>query len=342
MNFEDTRFKKEYSAALSTYLTRGGEDALARSYELGRRALAAGRGLIELMEIHQRAFRMYLAGDGMSADIQARISLEGQFLREAIASFEITHRGYVESTDAIRQTLQFGLVLGHELRAPLTSVKASAGMLKELLDDRRDATALKLVENIQAGAASLQERVDELVDLVGLQSGTFSIAPVPVEMFPLLRGICQRLEPEVAGSGIEFRVDIRPDLPEVRVDPERIEQVLSNLVQNAVKYAWEGKAIDLKAGVTGDRLEISVQDYGPGISAWDRTRVFQPFVRASQNGPKTHGLGVGLALCQAIVQGHGGTISLKSEEGLGTLITVSLPVMSSPVAVEGVNEGPHR
>jgi signal transduction histidine kinase len=266
-------------------------------------------------------------------------------LREALACFEITHRGYLESAEAIRQALQFGLVLGHELRAPLTSVKASAGMLREHLADRSDrvdGTAVKLVENIQAGAASLQQRVDELVDLVGLHSGTLTVSPAPVEPAPLLRTICRRLEPEVSAAGMTFGVDIPSDLPVLRLDAARVEQVVRNLVQNAVKYAREGKAVNVTAAANGNHVEISVRDYGPGISAWDRTKIFQPFVRAGRNRATTHGLGVGLALCQAIVYAHGGRISLVSDEGAGTVITVSLPVISSVKRTEEAHESPDR
>lgn len=319
----------QYVKALLAHSLDASERTLARGNELGRQALANGLGVLDIVIMHHSFLDLLAGQNNTKASLSYRASAD--FLCEALSPFEITHKGFRDATETMARVIRFAAVVCHELRTPLTSILNSAGMLQEVLNADPVSSEFKLLANVMTATNLLKARTDDLVDLVGFQSGTLSLKPRPMDVLLLLKGIQQQMEPVVRQAGMEVSVEVREKLPLVNADPERLDQALSNLVENAVKYASEGKRVDLRAYVADDTVVIEVQDYGQGISLWDRMKLFQPNFIDPRNRNEVPGLGIGLALCRQIVELHRGTITMDSEKGKGSLFRISLPTRSSSV-----------
>ncbi|TAN35040.1 HAMP domain-containing histidine kinase, partial [Patescibacteria group bacterium] len=214
----------------------------------------------------------------------------------------------------------------HELRTPLTSIVTSLGLLEEITAAAPGSATKRLLANIRTGADILRARTNDLQDLVGFQSGTMRLRPRPTDLGEVLGGCAQRLEPEFLKAGLRLRVELAASVPRVVADPDRIDQIISNLLQNAMKYGAAGGVVDLRLAAGRNAAVIEVQDYGPGVSAWDRARIFQPHVRGSDLRPEIPGMGIGLALASELAKQHRGTLTLESEEGKGSTFRVELPI----------------
>jgi signal transduction histidine kinase len=293
-----------------------------------------------MLEVHHRALSRLL-GDGATGVGEQALAAAQTFLSEALSPFEITHRGFREATEVMQRTVLFTSVVCHELVTPLTSILASAGMLEEVLAPDPSSSEGKLLANVLSAARTMKARADDLVDVVAFQSGAVTLDLVLLEPSEFLWEVCQRLEPEVTRSGMELKVSVPGGLPRIEADPEHLEQVVANLVRNAVKYGSGGGRIEVRAGTTDGAVEIEVEDNGPGISARDQARLFQPYFRGYDARHDVSGLGLGLMLCRQIVEAHGGVISVESGKGRMTLFRVELPLETRAWAKERAREG-HR
>jgi signal transduction histidine kinase len=334
VNRDQQHFYDEYAVALGHHLSGGGESSLTRAYELGRRAVSGGFGVLDLAELHHQIMMDLVRGNPSADDLVQWLDLSGDFLGEALSAYELTHLGFREATDWLRHTIQFATIVCHELRAPLTSIVASTGMLQEILAPRPGSTEAKLLANINAGASRLKMRADSLTDIVGLESGSLRLNLSPVDLRGLITEIHQHFTPQLIQEGMALYPCIEDKLPYLLADRDRLEQVLSNLVDNAIKYGAGGKAIHVKAEVKNNAIQVEVQDFGRGIPVWDRPKLFQEHFRGAQDRQRIQGLGVGLALCHAIVTAHSGKIWVESEEGKGTTFKVQLPLHNPPAARE--------
>jgi len=320
--------KEQYTCSLKEYLAGAGEVALERAYEIGRRAIAEGLGVLEMVEIHREAVGKALP-EALSAEENARLAKASDFFEESLSPFEITHRGFQETKVLLRHVLQFSSVLAHELRAPLSSIMASAGMLQDILKLDQNSMEGKLLNNILAGAEALRSRLDDLMDLAAFQSGNMSIRTTPVNVAELLRALSQRLQPEAARAGIILNLELPDHLPQVTADARRLEQVVSNLVHNAIKFSPSFGKVDIIAEVKENALIVKVRDYGIGIAPDDQARLFQPYMRVEKDRDRFPGLGIGLALCRQLVEAHGGEDLGGGELGKGSTFGFSLPLASS-------------
>jgi signal transduction histidine kinase len=335
---EEAGLLEEYTGALRDHLSDAGEDKLVHAYELGRRALAEELGVLDLVELHHRALSRLLGDDRGLTATQA-LTVAETFLREALSPFEITHRGFREATEMMQRTVLFASVVCHELVTPLTSILASAGMLEEVLRPDASSPEGKLLANVLFAATTMKARADDLVDVVAFQAGTVTLDLVRLEPSGFLSEVCQRLEPEVIRAAMELEVSVADALPRIEGDPDRLEQVVANLVRNAVKYGSDGGRIEVRAGAPDGALEIEVEDNGPGIPPWDQLRLFQPYFRGHDLRHDVSGLGLGLMLCRQIVEAHGGIISVESGKRTRTLFRVKLPLERRASAKE---KGPER
>ncbi len=329
--------REEYAAALGAWLSEQSEAALMRAGALGRQAIADGLGVLDMAAIHHDGLAAVLPQAAGSGEIGAAVDSSSLFFSEALSPFEMTHRGFKEISSSITRVLQFAAVACHELRTPLTSLMNSVGMLAEIIDARPSAPEGRLMSNIGVSIDILKTRTDDLLDLVGFQSGTLTLRPGRVDVAALLTGVVERSAP--GRRDVEVQLTVTGTLPPVTADPARLEQVMSNLIQNALKYGAEGKKVDVRASAAGDSVYIEVQDYGPGVSLWDRMKVWQLNYRAPAISHDIPGLGIGLALCKEIVQQHHGVITLESKEGKGSIFRVELPVHGAVGKGGGQREG---
>jgi signal transduction histidine kinase len=175
----------------------------------------------------------------------------------------------------------------------------------------------------------LRVLVDDLLDVERLQSGKLSLRLVPTDLVDLARRVVSFAESLTRGKPLRLTVPAEPLT--VDGDPVRLEQVLLNLITDAVEYAPETTSIDIALRVVGHEAELEVRDYGPGIPPGEIGQIFSRFRRVSQEQPTGGGgLGLGLYIAHEIVMEHGGTIRVDSNEGAGTRFTLRLPLMPAP------------
>jgi len=160
---------------------------------------------------------------------------------------------------------------------------------------------------------------------------------VDVDLSDLARRVVQRLQARTTNH--RFTIEFPDAFPTVAADPERVEEVLSNLVDNAIKYSPDGGTITVEGRVTPSMVEVRVTDEGPGIPLGEQARLFQRFYRL-QGDPnrRTTGVGLGLYLVKAIVEAHDGHVWVESERGQGATFVVSLPRRTGPALPAGVAE----
>jgi signal transduction histidine kinase len=221
--------------------------------------------------------------------------------------------------------LRFVDTLSHELKTPLTSIIAAAGLLAEELETSADESHQKLIQTIIHNANTLETRLAELLDIVKTGSGKLQLQVEPVDMRSLVLGTCQQISPMLRGKRQKLNTDLPDSLPIIHGDGQRLEQVLLNLLTNAAKFTPEGGNILVRVRKDDAGLVIDVQDDGIGIAREEQPRLFKPYSRLSSDRQRHPGLGLGLALAKQVVELHGGKIWVESEPGKGSTFSFSLP-----------------
>jgi two-component system, OmpR family, phosphate regulon sensor histidine kinase PhoR len=223
---------------------------------------------------------------------------------------------------------EFVANVSHELRTPLASIRAIAETLEAgAVDD--PAVAGEFLRKITGEVDYLVGLVNELLDLARLETGRAVITVEACDPVDVMMRAVERLRPQVERAGLSLRVEASPDLPQVRVDRGRIEQVLINLFHNAVKFTPEGGEIVVGAEVRDGMLRMSVRDTGVGITAEELPRVFERFYKTDA-ARRSAGSGLGLAIAKHIVQAHGGTIWAESSPGHGATFSFTIPLATAP------------
>lgn len=215
----------------------------------------------------------------------------------------------------------------HDLRSPISHVLYGADMLRD--DDAPlgplQAEALTIVE--EAGVSMLRI-LDDLLDIANIEAGRFSLHMTPGDMSAKIQSVIDRLTPLAAAKDMRLSCRCPEAMPEIPFDAVRIEQLLTNLVTNAVKYAPPGTAIRIEAACTESALTVSVTDQGVGVSFEEREQIFEPFGRGQAQptgGEKSTGLG--LCIARSIARGHGGDLTVASPPGQGATFVFSLPLV---------------
>ena len=221
--------------------------------------------------------------------------------------------------------LRFIDTLSHELKTPLTSIIAAAGLLAEELQTTADKSCQKLSQTIIQNANTLETRLAELMDIVKTGSGKLQLQLEPVDMKSLILGTCMQISPLLQGKGQNLNMDLPDSLPIIHGDGQRLEQVMLNLMNNAIKFTPEGGNISLKVRKQDTGLVIEVQDNGIGIPKEEQARLFKPYSRLASDRQSHPGLGLGLALAKQVVELHGGRIWVESEPGKGSTFAFFLP-----------------
>ena len=223
--------------------------------------------------------------------------------------------------DAQQSQRDLAANVSHELKTPLTSIRGFAQAIQDGLisspEDSRKAAGIILGETCR-----MSRLVQDLLNLSRLQAGTAGLRCAPVDLAGLLRAAADKFAPQIAQAGIQFDSQV-PDLPQVQGDEDRLAEVVSNLLDNAIKFTPPGGSVRLSAGAAGGRVIISVMDTGPGIPPGERERVFERFYRS---GGAQAGSGLGLAITRQIVLAHGGNIDVQENSPQGCIFRVLLPV----------------
>ena len=260
-------------------------------------------------------------------DVTERAAAEAQRRRILEQEREVRH-AVQQQHDALLELAamknEFIASVSHELRTPITTILSYAGLLAD------DAALLpdddgEFVTVIERNARRLVRLVDDLLFLAKLESRNLSLDLDDVDVVAVVEDVASAALPAAEQRGIELAVACEPG-PALRADAGRVEQVLTNLVSNAVKFTPRRGRIDVVARHEGGRWTVAVTDTGIGIPAAERDRLFHRFYRGTNAvSGAMPGTGLGLAITRAIVELHGGRIDLESAEGVGTTVTVVLP-----------------
>jgi signal transduction histidine kinase len=284
-------------------------------------------------------------------------------VRESYRELQQKNEKLQEAFDRLRELdrlkSNFLGVVSHELRTPLTSIIGYSEMLVEGIAGPLVGDQQKFVQTINDKGQQLLQLIMSLLDLSKLESGTMSMKKGPVVIGQLLTDVVATLAPKARKRSIEIECTVEPGLSDVHGDADRLRQVFVNLVDNAVKFSPEGSIIHLSAGrqaldeasdedgfslmqPSRRMIEVNVIDSGIGIPEEERARIFDAFYQVDSSSTREHeGTGLGLSIVKRLVDGHGGTVRVSSNEPTGTIFSVVLPTgpQKSPLGSAGLESG---
>lgn len=254
---------------------------------------------------------------------------DGRWLGSILLFHDVTRLKQFE-----RARQEFVANVSHELRTPLSHIK---GYVETLLSGAKDdpAVATRFLQTIERNAGRLQLLIEDLLTISELESGRVSLDLQPLSVRAVAAKVCEDFKARAAVRRVTL-VNDTPDLV-VQADEARLEQVLSNLVDNAVKYGREGGQVTMNArALAVNQVQVIVQDDGPGLPPEALERVFERFYRVDKARSRDQGgTGLGLAIVKHIVQSHGGRVWAKSEPGRGAAFFFTLPVNAAAGARPG-------
>ena len=294
----------------------------------------AGEPIVEVARDHELAdlVAQALATDERVQERAIRHGQSGRILQVAARRLDtagerigvVVLRDVTELRRLEEVRREFVANVSHELRTPLTSIRVLVETLEAgALHD--PAVSSDFLARIVSEVDRLALLVDDLLDLARIESGRIRLSPELVSPGELIAHVVRRMGPHTERAGLTVEVNVDPATPGIVADRERIDQVLLNLMHNAVKFTPVGGVIWLSAFGAGDAVQFRVRDTGIGVSADDLARVFERFYKADR-ARQSQGTGLGLAIAKHIVQAHGGIIWAEANPEGGTVFTFTLPM----------------
>lgn len=289
-----------------------------------------GRSLTEVIRHHQLVEawrRCRQTGELQSESVE--VPTRHQFLQLIIIPDSQTSGSLLLVQDLTRirrlETVRRDFIsnLSHELRTPLASLKA---LTETLLDGALDdpPAARRFIDHIQIEVDALTQMVSELLELSRIESGRLSLDLQPAAPCDLLNSVSERMQLQAERAELTMRVECADDLPKINIDAQRLEQVLVNLIHNAVKFTRAGGEVVIAADSNPGEVRFAVRDTGIGIPEEDVPRIFERFYRVDKSRAGS-GTGLGLSIAKHIVEAHGGKIWAESIEGRGSTFYFSIP-----------------
>jgi len=305
--------------------------AAERLFEISETA-ALDRSIVEVMRYHQLVELWRKAKSGERESMTLEIGPQHLFLQVVATPLRTALPG---STMILLQDLtqlrrletvrrDFISNVSHELRTPLASLKALAETLQEgALED--PPAAHRFIIRMETEIDNLTQLVNELLELSRIESGKVPLSFHRITPYNLLLPATERMSLQVERAGLELILDCQEELPAVFADPDRITQVLINLIHNAVKFTPPGGKITVSAYQDNDHIVFFVRDSGVGIAGKDLNRIFERFYKADR-ARAGGGTGLGLSIARHMIESHGGNIWAESEEQIGSTFNFTLPV----------------
>ena len=290
----------------------------------------AAHGHARLMGERQEISGQRKSGDEFPAEASIeRIVMNGKSIYAAVLR-DVSARYRVEEAlhQAIRARDDMMGIVSHDLRNPASAVKMLAGSILAEARARDDIPpdVTERVEVMQQAAAQIDALIQDLLDMTRLEAGRLTVSPRDVDPVPLVEAALYAMRTLAESTGVELAAMYEEDLPKVHADPERVTQLLSNLVGNALKFTPAGGRVEVRVDPYDEGVIVSVVDNGEGIPADQLPHVFDRFFQVSS--PRIgsrHGAGLGLPIARGIVEAHGGTIWIESVPGQGTTVRFTLP-----------------
>ncbi len=244
---------------------------------------------------------------------------DGKTERAAGVIFDITDRKTIE-----KQKDEFIGIASHELKTPVTSIKAYAEILQEMFEESNDEMSADLMHKLDKQVDRLGKLIKDLLDVTKVSEGQLHLATESLNLEKMIQNMVEEMQRTTRQHNITLNMS---KLPEVNGDIERLSQVLSNLLSNAIKYSPEAKEVLVNARYEDGKVAISVQDFGIGMSKGTIEKLFARFFRSDNPSVRSYpGLGLGLFISMEIMKRHRGTITVESEQGKGSLFTMILPL----------------
>ena len=269
--------------------------------------------LLPVQEITKKA--QQIANGSYGAQIQTRYRDEIGVLADTVNDLSIKI--------SQNEKMQAGFIsqLSHELRTPLTVIKGWCETL--MMDEEMDEMTRQGMKTIHGESGRMIEMVTELLDFTRMQGDNVTLTMEMEDIRASFEEAVFMYAGRLAPEGIELKyLENDDDIPEIRCDTDKLRQVFLNILDNAAKHGGDGKRIDASIHYLDGTVEVRIRDYGPGIPEDEIPLVKKKFFKGSS---KARGTGIGLAVCDEIVELHGGSLTLENAEGGGTLVTVTLP-----------------
>jgi len=284
------------------------------------------------------------AGKLAGGDRSARVEVGGLSETATLGAAFNEMAEELEQEESRREQLdrlkdEFVLTASHELRSPLTSVQGFAELL--MLDrDSLTPRQAETVEIILDNCRHLVRLLNDLLDLARSDAGRLQIRPQPTEVAPLIEDVVRTIRAQTEAGNQSLSQHLQPGLPLIDVEPDRIRQILVNLLTNAHEYSPEGASIQVTAGAVGTEVEIAVTDDGPGIPAEQLERIFDRFTRGDAGlTQRVGGTGLGLAISKSLAELHGGSIAAESTVGQGATFRLRLPIATAAPSLDRAGQG---
>jgi len=264
---------------------------------------------------------------GLSGAVLGRETLEALGTLIAIAVERVSAIEALGKAEAARQEERLRSALldsvTHELRTPLTAIKASVSSLLTQ-PELSDAQRRELFSVINEESDHLNHLIEEAIEMARLDAGEIELKIEPHPIREVIEAALEESKNALANHSMDVRLP--EGLPPVPMDPVRIREVLTQLLDNAVKYSPPGTPIVISSEVSGRFLVTSVADHGAGIDGFEQALIFDKFYRGREYRYRVQGTGMGLAICKAIVEAHGGSMGVTSQVGSGSVFHFSLPL----------------
>ena len=257
---------------------------------------------------------------------EKKLREQSELLQSTLAS-ERAARSQAETADRLKD--EFLATVSHELRTPLSAILGWASMLQ--LDGIEEGMRRNALTVIERNAKAQAEIISDILDVSRIITGKLRIDARPIELEPIIRAAVDTLQLAANAKRISISLSLDSDAGAVVGDPDRLQQIIWNLVANAIKFTPEGGKAEVSLRRVDSNVELSVSDNGSGISSDFLPHVFERFRQADSSTTRTHGgLGLGLAIVRHLVELHGGSVVAESEgPGKGSRFTVLLPVQSA-------------
>jgi PAS domain S-box-containing protein len=259
-----------------------------------------------------------------AAGRQVRTLVTGRYERAAdgrLTGAVLVLRDGARRRPAVGDGIEVISTVSHELRSPLTSVKGYTSLLINRWDRLAEEQKRMMLEQVHHDADRVTRLVTELLDISRLESGRLVLRRQMVDLIPLVNGVLEKVR--MMEARLVAAVEFPENFPHVYADPDKIEQVLTNLVENAAKYA-DPQSLHVRGGLQNGQVEVAVVDSGEGIPDSDLPRVFTKFFRRAETRPT--GSGLGLWISRGLVEAHGGRLVVESEVGRGSVFRFTLPI----------------
>lgn len=313
---KDSTFNEERSAQVTEMETK---------YETEKKDAEIARQELELEKEARRRLQILIIGGGMllSVVLMAVILLLRQRARkrEADLALQLKESEAANLRELDHMKSRFFANISHEFRTPLTLI---LGPLQKLISQTHDGDPGMFYALMHRNASRLLQLINQLMDLSKLESGKLSLTIAQADVMAFIRRLSANFESLAESKNIHFHTHFSPESFEMAFDQDKLEKTINNLLSNAFKFTEEEGDIWLRVWVEEKNLRIEIQDNGIGMNQGDLEHIFDRFYQVE--GQEYQGTGIGLALVKELVDLHQGDISVSSEEGVGSMFSISLPI----------------